>query len=148
MNKPEGFVHQVQVAANYLEIDNKILYLKRADGALFEPGKWGPPAGKIESNETPENGAIRELFEETGISLKSSFDIQLVHSLYVRKPKVEYIFHQFRVQLDQIPDVCLSNEHQDFKWATPNDFNHLTLMDGEAVALKHYRAAVPKPNRI
>ena len=43
--------------------DNAILLVKRA----FDPGKglWGLPGGFIELNETPEDAAIRELYEET-----------------------------------------------------------------------------------
>ena len=42
---------------------NKLLLVKRA----VEPakGQWGLPGGFIERNETPEEGAIRELMEET-----------------------------------------------------------------------------------
>ena len=44
---PEGFTPQVQVAACYIEINNKLLLLQRAQGKL-EAGKWGVPAGKLE----------------------------------------------------------------------------------------------------
>lgn len=32
-------------------------------------GKWVPPGGKIDRNETPEEAALRECFEETGINI-------------------------------------------------------------------------------
>lgn len=37
---PEGFAPEVQVAACYLEINNQLLLLQRAQGKL-EAGKWG-----------------------------------------------------------------------------------------------------------
>lgn len=45
--------------------DNQILLIKRG----VEPGKgeWALPSGFIESDESPEETALRELFEETGI---------------------------------------------------------------------------------
>ncbi len=45
--------------------NNKVLLLKRKK----EPykGCWGLPGGKIEENETPEQAAIREVFEETNL---------------------------------------------------------------------------------
>lgn len=33
-------------------------------------GKWLPPGGKVDPNELPENAAIRECFEETGLKVK------------------------------------------------------------------------------
>jgi len=141
---PEGFAFQVQVAACYLEIDNKLLLLQRAFGEFFEPEKWGVPAGKLESHETPENAAKRELFEETGISLETSSETQRLHSLYIRKPEIDYVFHQFKVQLGQMPDICLSNEHQNYKWATSKDIEQISLMDGAKETLQHYRAGVFK----
>lgn len=44
-----------------LDVDGKILFIKRR-------GKWDLPKGKMESGETPENTAIREVEEETGIT--------------------------------------------------------------------------------
>ena len=48
--------------------NNSILLVKRAR----EPGKdlWGLPGGFIERGETPEEGATRELFEETNLKGK------------------------------------------------------------------------------
>lgn len=140
---PAGFTPQVQVAACYLEINNKLLLLQRAHGKL-EPGKWGVPAGKLENNETPENAAKRELLEETGISLENPSRIQRLNSLYIRKPEVDYVYHVFKVQLDQMPKIHLSDEHQSYTWATSKDIETIALMDGAKEALKHYQAMVVK----
>ncbi len=77
---PEGFTPQVQVAACYLEINNKRLLLQRAHANL-EPGKWGVPGGKLEKDETPENAAKRELLEEMGISSENDSQIKYINSL-------------------------------------------------------------------
>lgn len=140
---PQGFAPQVQVAACYLEIDNKLLLLQRAHGKL-EPGKWGVPAGKLESNETPENAAKRELWEETGIAFENPSQIQRLNSLYIRKPEVDYVYHLFKVQLDQIPEVHLSDEHQSYTWATSKDMETIALMDGAKETLQLYRTMLIK----
>ncbi|MES0372167.1 MAG: (deoxy)nucleoside triphosphate pyrophosphohydrolase [Mariprofundaceae bacterium] len=50
--------------------DNKeLLLLKRPDG-VHQGGLWSFPGGKVETNETPLNAAVRELKEETGLSGK------------------------------------------------------------------------------
>src|SRR5579863_7305067 len=66
---PERFTPTIQVAACYLEIDGKVLFLQKAGHKLAHPGKWGVPAGKLETDESPEQAAKRELFEETGIEV-------------------------------------------------------------------------------
>ncbi len=56
--------------------DGKILLGKRhpdpdkADSAFRSAGEWSLPGGKMEWGETFEEGAIREVLEETGISIK------------------------------------------------------------------------------
>ena len=59
-----------------LEKDGKILLGKRhpdpdkADSAFRSAGEWSLPGGKLEWGESFEDGAIREVKEETGITIK------------------------------------------------------------------------------
>lgn len=144
---PEGFTPQVQVAACYLEIDNHLLLLQRAHGKS-EAGKWGVPAGKLEHNETPESAAQRELLEETGISFEASSQIQRLNALYIRKPEIDYVFHLFKVHLDQMPEVHLSDEHQSYQWAALKNIAAVDLVDGAKEALLHYTQAKAVQKRI
>lgn len=48
-----------------VEKDNGILLVKRT-GDLLESGKWGLPGGYLDRDETAAQGALRELYEETG----------------------------------------------------------------------------------
>ncbi|MEV2278889.1 NUDIX domain-containing protein [Nocardiopsis sp. NPDC049922] len=45
--------------------DGKVLVIKRADD-----GRWVPPGGVLELDETPEQCVVREVREETGIEAK------------------------------------------------------------------------------
>ena len=54
--------HLVAVNAFLLK-DDKFLLLKRNDPPLI----WGPPGGKLEINEDPVTGLIREVKEETNL---------------------------------------------------------------------------------
>jgi 8-oxo-dGTP diphosphatase len=139
--EPEGFTPHVQIACCYLEIDNGLLLLQQAHGKL-DPGKWGMPAGKLEKGETPDQAARRELFEETGISLHSPSQIQGLGALYIRKPSMDYVFHMFRVNVDQRPEIHISAEHQGYAWATSKDLEEMPLMTGAAEVLQHYRASL------
>lgn len=136
--EPEGFNPQVQVAVCYIEIDHKLLLLQSTP-EKSEPEVWAVPAGKLEKNERPEEAARRELFEETGISIEHHSQIQSLGSLYIRKPEVDYIYHLFKVKLDKIPAIRLSDEHQSYKWATSKDLEEVPLMSGAKEVLSKYR---------
>ena len=91
--KPKDFPPEIQVAACYVEIDRQVLFLQYSPNKP-EPGKWGVPAGKVKKEETPEEAAKRELFEETGISAQTS-QIKPRGPIYILKPHVAYTFHLF-----------------------------------------------------
>ena len=52
----------------YVFHDGKVLLQKKAAG-MFGEGRWNGPGGKIEENESPEKAAIREVREETDLSV-------------------------------------------------------------------------------
>lgn len=133
---PEGFIAQVEVSGCYLEIKNKVLLLQNAPWKS-EGGAWGLPAGKLELGETPEAAAQRELFEEIGLSLSSS-QIYRMGSLYIRKAEIDFIFHVFKIQLDQIPAISLSEEHQSYRFATLKELNQMPLMIEAREVLARY----------
>lgn len=54
----------------YLIKDNKVVATKYKKGSKKE-GYYDIPGGKIEEGETPEEAAIREMKEETGLKVKS-----------------------------------------------------------------------------
>ena len=56
------------VVVGIVDKEGKILMIKRAkkEGDLV----WEFPGGKVEDNETKEQACIREVFEETGISVQ------------------------------------------------------------------------------
>jgi 8-oxo-dGTP diphosphatase len=47
-------------------IDGRRMLLKKATRGI-SVGKWNGPGGKVERGETPEEGAAREVMEETGL---------------------------------------------------------------------------------
>ncbi|MFE1399234.1 NUDIX hydrolase [Nocardiopsis dassonvillei] len=58
--------HSVSVTGVVIRPDDgKVLVIKRADD-----GRWVPPGGVLELDETPEQCVVREVREETGIEVK------------------------------------------------------------------------------
>ena len=141
--KPPGFSSQTQATGCYLEIEGKILLLQYASSKRTA-GRWDVPGGRVKEGEMPLNGAIRELFEETGIVIKHSSKMKQILVVYIRKPEIDYIYYLFRVQVDEMPSVHLSSEHQDFIWATSRDLKELPLVDRSQDVLDLYRVALKK----
>lgn len=55
---------------------DKILLCKRNNQGSF-PGMWSIPGGKLEDNETTQEGAKREFLEETAVDI-SDMDLQFI----------------------------------------------------------------------
>lgn len=63
--------------------DNKILLtLRDEEEAPDAHLKWEFPGGKVEFTETPEEGIIREVFEETGVTVKINRLLPYVQTNY------------------------------------------------------------------
>ncbi len=56
-------------AGGFLFHGGGVLLEKRPDRALFSPGLWDTPGGKLKEGETPEEALCRELEEELGIQV-------------------------------------------------------------------------------
>lgn len=56
--------HSVSVTGIVVRADGLILAIKRADD-----GRWVPPGGVLELDESPQDGVVREVYEETGIKV-------------------------------------------------------------------------------
>lgn len=64
-DKPSTPLHSVSVAGAVIREDGRILVIKRRDN-----GNWEPPGGVLELDETPQEGVVREVLEETGIHVE------------------------------------------------------------------------------
>lgn len=140
---PEDFRIQVEVAACYVEVDGRCLFLE-CSPEKSEPGRWGVPAGKIEAGESIEECARRELMEETGVQIDPSIPFRFLGSLFMRKPAIDYVYHLFSVSLTTFPSVYLSKEHRSYKWASFKEIEELPLMAGSKAGFHKYRSLISK----
>ena len=56
-----------RLAAAVVMDESRVLLVRRSEKERFLPRVWGVPCGKLEPGESPEDGALRELKEETGL---------------------------------------------------------------------------------
>jgi len=87
--------------------NNKVLLCKRNNqGSL--PGEWSIPGGKLEIDETPIDGAIREFYEETNFEITKPITLCGMLKRYTRGGEsVKGLMYTFLMETDSeiIPDL-------------------------------------------
>ncbi len=110
--------HRVLVGAYVFDSKNRMLLLLRND----PPKVYAPPGGRLHPNENPVKGVIREVSEETGITIK------LLNMTFIWFGKVEpdspYILSIDFLAIAKTTDIKLSTEHSDYLWAEENDIRN------------------------
>lgn len=101
-------------AVIYRRIGENLEFLSISDR---NDGHWGFPKGHVEINESEEETAIREIFEETGlkVNLINGFRVAIEYSIKQGTMK-EVIFFLANVE-NQVVHIQLE-ELNDFKWAS------------------------------
>lgn len=111
-------VDMVCAVSSTIVSDGKVLLLKRPAGCRSFPDRWSLVAGKIESGESPEAAARREIMEETGIEVGDVVDSK--EPIYVRDGSRLWKVYPFRFDCDKAEPV-LNDENVDFRWSEPGD---------------------------
>ncbi|KXK10165.1 MAG: RNA pyrophosphohydrolase [Microgenomates bacterium OLB23] len=89
-------------------------------------GFYGLPAGHIEDNETLTQGMLRELQEETGVSLTKN-DIELVHIMHRKSNDIRMDFFYTVKQWVDEPKNTEPNKCDDFAWFPLDNLPHNTV---------------------
>lgn len=136
-DKPSDFNPRFEIAHCFCEHGGELLLLERQD-AKSQGGKWGPPAGKLNPGENPKVAAIREVYEETAISLPQESPTHLA-TLYVRYPEHDFTFHVFKTVFGSRPPVSINTyEHKAYQWCTPQDAVAMNLVLDEREVVKQF----------
>ncbi len=96
----------------------KVLILKRTPE---RSGYWQPVCGGVEAGEDLVETALREVWEETGIkTIKSISDLEYTFTYKETKNGVLMDMQDFcfAVEIENIPDVKISSEHEEYKWCS------------------------------
>lgn len=99
--------HRVGVALVALDEDERVFMLNH----VFHPtAPWGLPAGWLEKGESPASGALRELYEETGLRATIGPPIDIGYH-----PENNHIGIVFLAEIES-GSITLSNEIIEAKW--------------------------------
>ncbi|MFF4948530.1 NUDIX domain-containing protein [Streptomyces chattanoogensis] len=128
---------------------NRVVLLQRSENAKFAQGMWDLPVGKSEPGEPITETAVRELYEETGLTVKSE-SLKVAHIIHgawgVEAPSgfltVVFAAHEWSGE----PENREPRKHAQVRWidadAIPEKFVdttasalHRYLTDGPQVSL-------------
>lgn len=108
-----------KVAKIFIYNNNRILLLQK------ENGNWHLPGGHLKNNETPMEGLIREVREETGITNFTRKLYKQINNVYLFKGNTEQT------------KVILSNEHINYKWIPVNEVVKFNLTTDTKTYIKY-----------
>lgn len=126
MNAPKANSVHPAAAVALVSTDKKILMLKRTDS-----GNWTMPGGTMELGESLKDCAVREVYEETGLSI----EIQDVIGIYT-DPNiiVEYSDGEVRQEFTVLyygivkdGDVHIDDESTEFNWISADELLNLPM---------------------
>lgn len=96
-------------------------------------GKWNGLGGKLEPGETPEACAIREIFEESGLIVKS---LALKGIITFPGFANEEDWYAFVFVIDQFEGVMIDSPEGPLEWIDDSALFDLNLWDGDRIFLK------------
>jgi 8-oxo-dGTP pyrophosphatase MutT (NUDIX family) len=92
----------------------RVLMLQRAAGTI-RPGSWEVVTGSIDDGERPEDAALREMREETGLGADRLYCVA-VQPFYLPRRSSIQLSVVFAAFVDDPGPVAISGEHQRFEW--------------------------------
>ncbi|KZE69253.1 DNA mismatch repair protein MutT [Fictibacillus phosphorivorans] len=116
----ENEIHVVVKAV--IEAEEKVLIVKRSDDDEIGAGTWEFPGGKIEFEEEIEAALIREVKEETGLSV--TVDHILYATSFFTDPLRKVVLITYFCQSSS-SDVLLSEEHSNYMWVLKEEMRNL-----------------------
>lgn len=135
--KPKDFNPAFEVVSCFLQHGDKILLLHRLPHKS-QGDKWGAPAGKIDKWETPRGAMIREIMEETGLTL-SAEQVDYLGKVYVTYETVSFVYHTFSSKLSsEVAVKTKDDEHDAYLWIHPEEALDLDLVQDMAECIKMY----------
>ncbi|HEY4218823.1 MAG TPA: ATPase, T2SS/T4P/T4SS family [Gemmatimonadaceae bacterium] len=97
----------------------RVLALQRGMGTRC-PGSWETVHGHIEAGEEPEDAAVRELREETGLAVERLYNVR-VAPFYLHKQHIVQLAVVFAAFIAEPANVVIGGEHQAAEWLSVDD---------------------------
>ncbi len=104
--------------------EGKYLFLRRSLSSKHFKHQWEMPGGKMDPGETLEQTLLRETLEETGLHVRIT---RVLGAAEGSIPTYRLAYIMMEGEVEGPDSVTLSEEHDDFVWATPAEALKLDL---------------------
>jgi 8-oxo-dGTP pyrophosphatase MutT (NUDIX family) len=95
---------------------------------------WSIPGGRVEPGETLVNGAIREVFEETGVPIRIDGILRVEHAPNVNGVRMRVLFAGSPID-DTLPKTTADEESLGAAWLTLDEIREKKVRGAELRAL-------------
>lgn len=112
-----------------------VLTLQRSNGTRC-PGSWETVHGRMELEESPEQAAVREVREETGLEVDRLYSITC-QPFYLHALGIVQMAVVFAAFVREGADVALGDEHQRYEWLSMAAASSRFTWPREREALQH-----------
>ena len=122
---------QLQIGVKVLIKNSKGLYLflqRKNDSANLDK-MWDIPGGRIEIDENLQDALVREVREETGLTLLGSTKLIAAQDIFVQSKDLHVVRLTYTMN-SEMKEIILSKEHQAYQW--------LSLHEAAAIDLDPY----------
>ena len=96
----------------------RVLAVQRAHTTRC-PTAWETVHGRIESGESPEAAAVREVKEETGLAVRRLYNVS-VQPFYLHKLATVELAVVFAAFVSRADPIVLGAEHMHYEWLAPD----------------------------
>ncbi len=114
----------------------RILVLQRSADTRC-PGSWEAVHGRIEDGEEPEDAAIREVREETGLEVEKLYNVRVQQPFYLHRIHVVEMSVVFAAFVNPRANVTIGSEHARFEWLSDTDAMTRLFWPADRTSLKH-----------
>lgn len=122
--------------------NGRLLVLQRSASMDLYPGFWETPGGFVERGESYQEGAVRELEEETGLNGTPVRTFRKLRFRHPLRPKQWVYEHDILIRCDVTRGVHLdAAEHSRFRWITRRDIDALRTWERKRETLRRAFAA-------
>jgi type II secretory ATPase GspE/PulE/Tfp pilus assembly ATPase PilB-like protein/8-oxo-dGTP pyrophosphatase MutT (NUDIX family) len=118
-----------------------VLALQRAEDTRC-PGSWESIHGHIADGEKPEDAALRELKEETGLDAERLYNVT-VNAFYLHREQTVQLAIAFAAVVSAGAPITLGPEHVMFEWLRLSDAASRLTWPREREALTHIGVLLP-----
>ncbi|MEO0323853.1 MAG: NUDIX domain-containing protein [Myxococcota bacterium] len=116
---------QLVAVAAVIVREGRVLAMRRASTKDAGPGLWETLSGRVAAGEEPLAAVRREIIEESGLAV--TVETRPIDVYTAERNGVPMVVIVYRASWVG-GDVQVSDEHDEFRWLTPADFEELSTL--------------------